>query len=190
MPHVVLLSSVGAHLPSGTGPIASVHWAEADFRAAGVVTTAVRAAYFQENWALGFAALGQGILPTFVPKTVRFSQVATADIGRVAAAALVEGPVAGASSVIELSGPRDYTAEDAAAAVGSALGKPITAQDAPFDAVVPTLTSMGLQPTTAALYRELYEVVASGHIAPEAASARHVRGSTELAETLAKLVSA
>ena len=44
-------------------------------------------------------ALAQGILPTFVPSTLRYPQVATRDIGRTVAAALVEGSRPGTTQV-------------------------------------------------------------------------------------------
>src|SRR5688572_2453742 len=50
VPHVVLLSSIGAQLPSGTGPVVSLYHAEQQLRAAGVPSTFVRAGYFLENW--------------------------------------------------------------------------------------------------------------------------------------------
>jgi len=43
------LSSVGADLPSGTGPIRGLNYLENALRAAGVQLTAIRAGYFQEN---------------------------------------------------------------------------------------------------------------------------------------------
>src|SRR2546428_623609 len=48
LPHVVLLSSIGAHIPRGTGPIAALHAAERSLEKSGAQTTFVRAAYFLE----------------------------------------------------------------------------------------------------------------------------------------------
>src|SRR3954470_14758557 len=139
LPHAVLLSSVGAQHEAGTGPIQALHRAERTLAATGAAVTAVRAAYFQENWGAALGSLAQGVLPTFIPAGFRYPQVATRDIGRTAAAALVEGGKPGLQ-VIELSGPRDYTAHDVAAALAALTGKPVAAQDAPLDAVVPTFT--------------------------------------------------
>lgn len=186
VPHLVLLSSVGAHLPSGTGPIASMGYAERAFAAAQIPFTAVRAAYFQENWGTSLGALARNILPTFMPKAQRFPQVATADIGRAVAAALVEGPH-GPRTIIELSGPREYAAEDAAAAVSSVLGKTIVAVDVSLDALVPTFTSMGVSAPVAELFLEMYTSLANGHIVAERGH-RSVRGSVELAETIEGLL--
>src|SRR5262245_44416361 len=39
LPHLVLLSSIGAHLPKGTGPIAALYQAERSFEKLGIGTT-------------------------------------------------------------------------------------------------------------------------------------------------------
>jgi uncharacterized protein YbjT (DUF2867 family) len=186
LPHVVLLSSVGAQHADGTGPIKGLHDAENQLVATGAAVTAVRASYFQENWGAALGALAQGILPTFVPKTIRYQQVATRDIGRTVASALVEGGTRGLTP-IELAGPRDYTGEDVAAALSKITGKTIPAVDAPLDAVVPTFTSFGLSTAVALLYREMYEGIANGRVAPEAGN-RTVRGSVEIGDTLGALL--
>lgn len=187
VPHVVLLSSIGAHLPDGTGPIQALHRAERDLAATGAALTAVRASYFQENWGAALGMLAQGIAPTFIPKDVAFAQVATKDIGRTAAGALVEGGARGTTRVIELAGPRDYSANDAAAALTELTGKPVVAQDAPLDAVVPTFTSFGMSSQVAELYREMYAGFIAGRIAP-APGTQVVRGTVELRDTLAGLL--
>jgi uncharacterized protein YbjT (DUF2867 family) len=171
VPHVVLLSSVGAQHAKGTGPILSVHHAEAEL--AKVTTlTAIRASYFLENWGGSLGMLGQGVLPFFGPTGVRFRQVATADIGRTAARALVEKT----PGVIELGGPEEHSADDIAAIVSRIVGKPIKATQAPLDAVVPTLTQFGISAEVAALFREMYEGIAAGLLVPEASN-RQVKGT-------------
>lgn len=187
LPHVVLLSSVGAQHPDGTGPIRALHHAERELAATGAAVTAVRASYFQENWGASLGALAQGILPTFVPKGARYPQVATKDIGRTVATALVEGGRPGALVAIELAGPRDYTADEVAAEISAITGKTIPAVDAPIDQVVPTFTSFGISTAMAQLYREMYEGIASGRVAPETGH-RTVRGTVEVRETLAALL--
>src|SRR5580693_1475416 len=49
VPHVVILSSVGADLAEGNGPIKGLHYLENQLRATGTKLTAIRAGYFQEN---------------------------------------------------------------------------------------------------------------------------------------------
>jgi uncharacterized protein YbjT (DUF2867 family) len=180
VPHVVLLSSVGAQHPGGTGPIVSAHDAE---KALARVTdlTAVRAAYFMENWFSSLGMLAQGVLPTFAAPDKAFPQVATADIGRTAAAALLEGPHG--QTRIELSGPREYSPNDVAGILTELTGKPVTASFAPLEAIVPTLTGFGISPQVAELFRELYQGLASGLI-DWTGTGRTVRGSVPLADVL------
>jgi uncharacterized protein YbjT (DUF2867 family) len=64
--HAVLLSSVGAQHAAGTGPIVTVHRAEAAFRGiSGTAFTILRAAYFMENILANAAAIKDGVLPVF-----------------------------------------------------------------------------------------------------------------------------
>lgn len=186
VPHVVFLSSVGAQHATGTGPIRALHHAEKELAATGAALTFVRAAYFQENWGAALGMLPQGVLPTFIPAGFSYPQVATKDIGRTAAAALVEGGKG--TTIIELSGPRDVNANDVAAAATKLTGKPVTASEAPTSAVVPTYTSFGLSAEVADLFREMYEGIASGKVAWEGGTARAVRGSVDIAETLKQLI--
>ena len=180
VPHVVLLSSIGAQHPDGTGPIVSTYNAE---QALASVTdlTAVRAAYFMENWLGSLGMLAQGVLPTFAAPDKAFSQVATADIGRTAATALLEGPHG--QTRIELSGPREYSPNDVAALLTELTGKPVTASFAPLEAVVPTFTGFGISSQVAELFRELYQGLGNGRIAWSGAG-RALRGSVPLADVL------
>lgn len=183
VPHVVLLSSIGAQHADGTGPIQWLHTAEEELAATGAALTAIRAAYFLENWGGALGLLGQGVLPTFLPARTAIPMVATADIGRAAARALVE-PGAGRRAV-ELAGPRDYAPVDLAATLAAITGAPVTAQEAPLDAVVPTFTSFGLSPAFAELFREMYAGIIAGRVAFTGAP---VRGDVDAEQVLRPLL--
>ena len=73
--------------------------------------------------------------------------------------------------------------------IAKLTGKPVVATDAPLEAVVPTFTSMGIGAASAELYREMYAGMTSGHVGYEGGNLRRVRGTVELAETLAAIVS-
>src|SRR5262245_43961958 len=92
VPHVVLLSSVGAQHERGTGPVVTLHHAERVI-AGRTAMTAVRAGYFLSNYA-GVLPLvrAQGMLPTFASAAIKIPTVTTNDIGRCAAEALLDGP--------------------------------------------------------------------------------------------------
>lgn len=182
--HVVLLSSVGAHLPAGTGPIASLHYAETELaKLPGLRVTSVRAAYFMEN-VLNYAhpIKGDGVLPVFGGgEQYPFPMIATHDIGVTAAEALLAPPAA--SEVIELTGPQPYSLNDAAAAASKILGRPVAATALPIEAMVPTLTGFGMSANVAGLYREMTEGFGKGLIAYDG-KGRAVKGTTTLEQVL------
>jgi uncharacterized protein YbjT (DUF2867 family) len=185
VPHVVLLSSVGAQHPDGTGPIQYLHRAEAELAATGTALTALRPAYFQENIGASLGSLATGTIYTFLPNELAFPQIATRDIGRAAARALVEGQPAGTRRVVELAGPSEVSGHDLQAALRQATGEAVTVVAAPLDAVVPTFTGFGISPAMAKLYREMYAAIISGRVAFEGTP---VRGTTTIQETLTTLL--
>lgn len=186
VPHVVFLSSVGAQHASGTGIIGSVHTGEVALRAAGVTSTFLRAAYFVENWGSVLPVAKQdGVLPSFIPGELKLPMVSTADIGSLAADALLEGPRG--ERVLELSGPQDLTPKDVAATVSKLLGRPIQLVEPPLEAVVPTFTSFGISTDVATLFQQMYAGIASGRVSFEGGKAEARRGSTSLEETLRQL---
>lgn len=185
--HVVLLSSVGAHLEQGTGPVLSAHDAEAALGQLRVATTFVRAAYFMENWGASLYALAAGTLPSFIKDGLSIPMVATQDIGTTCAKALVEGGQG--HSVIELAGPREYTPSEVAEALARIIGKPIQLQEAPEAAIVPALTGAGLNPHWAELYKELYVALNTGRLVQQGGRNRFLRGTTEIEVVLKRLIS-
>jgi len=186
--HVAFLSSVAAQVPSGTGAIQTARVAEQEIGPlAKTRSTFVRAAYFMENL-LGFAhpMKNDGVLPVFGGgNEYPFPMVATADIGRVAAEALL-GEVPAKNQVVELSGPAEYSFDDAAREASRVLGRPVKATPLPIDAMVPTLTSIGFSANVAGLFREMTEAFGSG-LARFEGGHRTLRGRVELAEVLAAL---
>jgi uncharacterized protein YbjT (DUF2867 family) len=189
VPHVVLLSSIGAQHAEGTGTILTVHYAEERLAKTGAKLTAVRAGFFVENWGATLGAAAGGTLPTFVAADHALPHVTTRDIGLAAAKALIEGPPAAAVDVIELaSGPRDLSPRDVANILGELLGRHVEPEEAPTSAVVPTYTGFGVSAPVASLLQEMYEGVASGKVAWERQGTRLVRGSTDPKSVLAALV--
>jgi uncharacterized protein YbjT (DUF2867 family) len=180
--HVVLLSSIGAQHDGGTGPIRGLHYAEQRLAKTSAKLTAVRAAYFLENWGAAFAALPQGKLPTFLVPDQKIPMVATKDIGITAARALLEPP-ASKTEIIELSGARDYDARDIAKILGKIVGKDLQVDPAPTSVVASVLTGFGISANVAGLIQEMYEGIASGLVAHEGKGARALRGSVD-AETV------
>ncbi len=125
VPFAVALSSVGASLHSGTGPIAGLHAFEEilkDIPSAAILV--LRAAYFMENH---LAAIPQiksaGMMASAIGCDTQLPMVATRDIAAAAAVWLKE-PAFKGYSVHEVLGPRDYTMCGTAAILGAAIGNP------------------------------------------------------------------
>lgn len=183
--HVVLLSSIGAHLPSGTGPIAGLHAAETELRK--ITTTKwtfLRAAYFMENLGGSLGTLGEGAIASFLPAALAVDMIATVDIGKAAATLLLEG--ARETQVVDLAAPKT-SMNDAAAAVSRIVGKPVRVQEAPLEAVVPAFTGMGMPKDLAELYHEMIGGFSQGRIAFEPGQ-RRMNGTTTVETVLRGLL--
>ncbi len=186
VPTVALLSSFGAHLPSGTGPIVTTHRAEEILRESAPSFTSVRAGYFMENWApLVDTARQQGVVPSFLPLGHAIPMVASADIGHSIADALISA-VEGRHT-IELAGPRDFSDLDVAEALSRLLGRDVQVATAPVTAVAETFSSMGMGQDLANLYQELFSAIHHGTLTFEHPDQVR-RGSTDLVQALARFV--
>lgn len=120
---VVNLSSVGAELAAGTGPIAGLHEQEQRLNALpGLQLLHLRPGYFMENHlhAAGTIAAA-GVYPSLERGDVPVPMIATADIADVVARELVSGRARG---VLHLHAPRTYTFAQVAAVFGRAIGRP------------------------------------------------------------------
>ena len=183
VPHVAVLSSVGAEKPSGTGPIVTAHNLEQVLATlTHTKVTTIRAAYFMENiLASAHPMQHDGVLPVFGGgEAYPFPMIATADIGATAATALLAPPAA--SRWIELSGPADQSFNDAAAAASQILGRPVKTVVVPIEQLVPTFVGFGFSANVAGLYREMTEAFGKG-LGFEGKGER-LRGTTTLAQVL------
>lgn len=187
IPHVVLLSSIGAQHATGTGPVRTLHYAEQAIGKAAKNITMLRAAYFLENWA---AALGEaqtnGVLYSFVTPGRALPMVATHDIGRVAAEALLD-PARG-TRIIELVGPRDWTPEDVARELAEVLGRDVRVQGLPLEAMVPAFTAAGMSAGTVKLFQEMTDAINHGRMEREGGRAELRRGTLGPREAFRALV--
>jgi uncharacterized protein YbjT (DUF2867 family) len=184
--HVVFLSSIGAHIAEGTGPIRAARYGEQVLGGAVKNLTILRPCYFMDNWApvLG-AAKAQGVLPTFIAPQARVPMISTKDIGRAGAEQLMAGGKG--AQTVELAGPEEYSPNQVAAALGQILGKPVTSQHAPLSAVVPTFKSFGFSDEAAKLFEEMYTSFSTGAIGYEH-PASLARGNVTLTEALRGMV--
>lgn len=143
VPHVAMLSSIGADLPEGTGPIRWLHQLEQELLGTGVVLSAIRSWHFQEKVEeILPAVLGEGVYPVFgASADVPTPMIATADIGVAVAEALLAPPAA--SEVVDLEGPA-YTEREVAAELARLLERQVQVVTIPEPGWVDALVGAGL----------------------------------------------
>ena len=124
IPRVVTLSSIGAHLFEGTGPIRGLHDLEKKLDRLGNAEVAhLRAAYFMENHLWNVPVIRErGVNGSPIRPDAPIPMVATKDIADEAARMLLAKTLSG-HSVRYLLGPRDLTMTEATRILGHAIGK-------------------------------------------------------------------
>ena len=168
--HVVALSSIGGHLPSGTGPIAGLHDFEELLKTVPDLSVVVlRPTYFMENFLYSIPMIkGSGINGGTIRGDVSLPLIATRDIAAVAAEYL-EAPTFDGFTVRHLLGPCDYTFREATAILGSAIGKPdLQYVEFPKDDYRNGLLQAGFSESVADAYLEMEAAISDGSIQGEA----------------------
>jgi uncharacterized protein YbjT (DUF2867 family) len=167
--YAVHLSSYGAHVPEGTGPVAGLHASEQKLNAiSGLNVLHLRAGFFMENQLAAIGMIhGKGILGTALESDRKLPMIATRDIGDYAAKRLLDLDFSG-KPTRELLGERDLSMTDATAVIARGIGKPdLRYQQLSYDQVQQGLTQMGIPPKTGALYIEMYKSVNAGVLAAQ-----------------------
>jgi len=152
---LVALSSIGAQLSNGTGPIVNNYLLEQAFRDSHIPTTFVRPPSFMENWNSVLETVKtDGILPSFHhPLDKKIPQIATEDIGRVAAEAMLENSEG--VQIRELAG-FSYSPNDVAEAFSKVLGREVTAVAVPENQWLEILKTFS-SPRNAEVMYELFQ---------------------------------
>lgn len=161
---VVLLSSHGAHMPDGAGPVSGLHEFEEALKAVpGLDIKILRPGYFMENL---FANIGMikkmGILGSTMKSDLPFSFVHTQDIATVAIQHLLDLSFTG-SSIHFIDGPRDVTYNEVTALIAKAINNPaLTYVTFPKDQGKAGMMAAGLAETIADGYIDLLDAINSG----------------------------
>jgi len=167
--YAVHLSSYGAQVPEGTGPIAGLHSSEQKLNAiSGLNVLHLRAAYFMENNLVAIGMIhGMGIIGNALLPDLKLPMIATPDVGDYAAQRLLHLDFSG-KQTRELLGERDLSMTEATAAIARGIGKPdLRYEQFPYDQVQQVLTQMGIPPKGAALYIEMYKAINEGILAAQ-----------------------
>jgi len=186
LPKIVALSSIGAHLPRGTGNILTAHILEETLKSlqAEAAVGFVRAARFMENWkALLPAAQQQGILPSFyAPLERAMPMVSTIDIGQACADVLLQEWQG--TQVWELHGPQDVSSNQVAASFSKALKHDVQAVVIPESEWPSTLAQMGNSPAAAESYSEMLRAFNDGTLVFEEHGTKRLQGKTTIDEAV------
>ncbi len=167
--YAVNLSSYGAHVPKGTGPVTGLHTSEQKLNAIGGLNVLhLRAAYFMEN---NLAAIdmihGTGMFGHALLPDLKLPMIATHDVGDYAAQRLLDLEFSG-KQTRELLGERDLSMVEATAAIARGIGKTdLRYQQFRYDQVQQALTQTGFSPRKAAVYVEMFQAINAGVLAAQ-----------------------
>jgi len=167
--YAVHLSSYGAQVPEGTGPVAGLHSSEQKLSAiSGLNVLHLRAAYFMENNLAAIGMIhGMGIFGNALLPDLKLPMIATSDVGDYAAHRLLDLDFSG-KQTRELLGERDLSMTEATAVIARGIGKPdLRYEQLPYDQVEQALTQMGVPPKGAALYIEMYKAINAAVLVPQ-----------------------
>ncbi len=169
LPYAVNLSSYGAHVPKGTGPVTGVHSAEEKLNAiSGLNVLHIRAAYFMENnlAAIGMiqntGAFGHALIPN-----LKLPMIATPDVGNYAAQRMLKLDFSG-KEARELLGERDLSMAEVTAAIARGIGRPeLRYEQFSYGRMQQLLEQMGMSQQKAAVYIEMFSAINAGVLAAQ-----------------------
>ena len=182
---VVYLSTIGAQA-SQANLLRQHTIIERSLNDLSVPITFLRPAWFMENcrWDVA-SAREKGAIPSLLqPLDKPVSMVATADIGKLAAALLQE-PWSG-HRIVELEGPRRVTPDEIAATFTKVLGRPVRAQIVPRDSWEGLFSSQGMKNPLPRI--QMLDGFNEGWIEFESGEAGSQKGTTSLESVLRSLL--
>ena len=162
--NIVALSSVGATLASGTGPVVGLYNLEQKLNQIGSANILyLRPGYFMENTLPQVNAIRQmNAVASPLRPDLKLPMIATRDIGTAAADMLLHPTIHGKQSR-ELLGQRDLTYTEVASTIGKAIGQPdLKYMQAPDDQFRGALLQMGMSEPFAKLLLEMIASLNSG----------------------------
>ena len=164
--HVVNLSSTGAELAEGTGPIKGLHAMEERLnRIKGLNVLNLRPSYFMENllWNIDLIK-SKGINGNAIRGDLKIPMIATRDIAAYAAERLVKRDFWGAAFQA-LDGPRDITMIEATEIIGRKINKSgLSYVMFPYRDAEKGMVAMGLSPDMSRQYIEMSRAFNEGWI--------------------------
>lgn len=181
VPRVVTLSSLGAHLSEGTGPILGLRDLEKKLHTLGdTAVIHLRPAFFMENFLGSISSIRErGAHETPVRPDVPIPMIAAKDIASAAAGRLSDDSFSG-RAVLHLLGPRDLTMAEATRILGEAIGIPgLGVVTVPEEEARRGMTAAGMSASAALAMLEMIRGFNAGRIrAPEERNAMNTTPTT------------
>jgi len=168
VPFVVNLSSVGAHLSQGAGPISGLCDVEQQLNQLhGVNIVHLRAGFFMENLFFSLDLIrNQNINGTPLRGDLLIPMIATRDIAEVAAQLLLGLDFSGHSTK-ELLGQRDISMNEVTRIIGKAIGKEGLAYvQFPYEQAEQAMVAMGLSQDVALSLNEMDRALNEERVRP------------------------
>jgi len=182
--YAVHLSSYGAHVPEGTGPVTGLHSSEQKLNAIGGLNVLhLRAAYFIENNLAAISMIQEsGIFGHALLPDLKLPMTATRDVGDYAAQRLLKLDFSG-KQTRELLGERDVSMAEATAIIARGIGKAdLRYVQFPYDQVQRVLEQMGMPPKKAGVYIEMFKAINTGVLAAQEPRSRENTTTTSFEE--------
>jgi uncharacterized protein YbjT (DUF2867 family) len=182
--HVLNLSSIGAHLASGTGPIKELHLHEERLNSLPNLNVLhFRPGYFMENLLGSLPSIkGSGMISAPLKADLPIPMVATCDIAHKAAEFLNALKFKG-STVFEFIGPRGMTMIEATNVIGKAIGKPdLKYVQLSYEQAEKELIASGMKHQISKLMVEMQRAFNDGKIMPTQKLTAEHKGKTTIEE--------
>lgn len=164
IPYVVNLSSVGAHLPTGLGPISQLHSIEQNLNQVATNIIHLRPNFFMENYYYQLEALQNASVFFPFSSKQRMPMVATRDIAAVAANLLLNRTWQG-HSIIGLNGV-DISFEEAATILSQVLGQSIKHVQITFEQFHEAMLKQGASFDVATQYTQMWRGLTAPDFTP------------------------
>jgi NAD(P)H dehydrogenase (quinone) len=181
---VVFLSTVGAQVAE-FNLLNNAKITEEGLRTVSVPVAFLRPAWFMENGSWDVQSAKAGVVPSFLqPLDHPIPMVATADVGRTAAGLLRESWMG--LRIVELEGPRRYSANDIAAGFAEAVGHTVRMEPVPRETWEALFRSQGMNHPRSRI--RMLDGFNEGWIDFEGGGAEHRTGRIPLESVLKGLV--
>jgi len=190
--HVVNLSSQGAELSEGTGPIKGLHDQEERLnKLEGVNILHVRPTYYMENLLTFIPMIKKAnITGSAIKGDLEFAMIATKDIAAFVADRLMNRDFTG-KSVSGLLGQRDASLDEAIAIIGRKIDRPeLKYVQFPYEEAGKGLVAAGLSEDVSSLIIEMSKAINDGLFAVDVRRTKDNTTGTsieEFADTFAKI---